>query len=63
MQEEPDIMLGTKVAIVIGPRERIGVVTRIDGDYVTACLMQAEWNEESEVRVHRDSVKCLAGWI
>ena len=58
-----EIALGVKVALRYGARERIGVVTRFEGEHVIVRLLQAEWNEPPELSVHRDSVKCLAGWV
>jgi hypothetical protein len=63
LPRNPDVVVGTKVAVDTGPRERIGVVTRIDGDHVTVCLDHADWNEQPEVFVRCENVRPLKGWV
>jgi hypothetical protein len=52
-----------KVTVRRGVLEQIGVVVRLDSDYVVVCWMQSEWPEELEFRAHRDDVKPLDGWV
>jgi hypothetical protein len=52
-----------KVTVRGGVLGQIGVVVRLDSDYVVVCWMQSEWPEELEFRAHRDDVKPLDGWV
>ena len=53
---------GMKVAVRRGVLEHIGVVLRLEGEYVVVRWTQSEWSE-LEFRAHRDDVKPLDGWI
>ena len=63
MHSENKIEPGMKVAVRRGILEHIGVVVRLDGEYVVVCWMQSEWPEELEFRAHRDDVKRIDGWV
>ena len=53
---------GMKVAVRRGVLEHIGVVLRLEGEYVVVRWTQSEWSE-LEFRAHRDDVNPLDGWI
>jgi hypothetical protein len=63
MHSENKIEPGMKVAVRRGVLEQIGVVVRLDGDYVVVWCMQSEWAGELEFRAHRDDVKPIDGWV
>jgi hypothetical protein len=63
MHSENKIEPGMKVAVRRGILEHIGVVVRLDGEYVVVCWTQSEWAEELEFRAHRDDVKPIEGWV
>jgi hypothetical protein len=53
-----------KVAVQRGVREHIGVVVRIEGEYVVVCWTQSkEWPDELEFLAHRKDVRPLDGWV
>lgn len=63
MHSENKIEPGMKVAVRRGILEHIGVVVRLDGEYVIVRWTQSEWPEELEFRAHRDDVKPIDGWV
>jgi hypothetical protein len=52
-----------KVAVRRGVQDKIGVVVRLEDDYVVVHWTHAEQSEELEFRAHRDDVKPLDGWV
>ena len=46
-----------------GVQDKIGVVVRLEDDYVVVHWTHAEQSEELEFRAHRDDVKPLDGWV
>jgi hypothetical protein len=54
---------GMKVSVRRSNRDPIGVVVRIDGDYVVVRWTQSDLSETEEYRAHRDDVTPLAGWL
>ena len=57
------IELGMKVSVRRSNRDRIGVVTRLEGDYVVVRWTSTELREEGEYYARRDEVTVLAGWL
>jgi hypothetical protein len=57
------IELGMKVSVRRSNRDRIGVVTRVEGDYVIIRWMVAELRDEGEYYANRNEVTSLAGWL
>ena len=55
------IELGMKVSV--RRRSRIGVVTRLQGDYVIVQWTNSDLRETAEYEAHRDDVTPLAGWL
>ena len=62
-KEKVRIELGMKVSVRRSNRDRIGVVTRLEGDYVIVRWTSAELREEGEYYARRDEVMPLAGWL
>jgi hypothetical protein len=62
-QKQEKIELGMKVSVQRSSRDRIGVVTRIEGDYVVVRWTGTELREEGEYYARRDEVTVLAGWL
>jgi hypothetical protein len=61
---ETKIEPGMKVAVRRGTLEHIGVVVRLEDEYVVVCWTQSqEWPDELEFRAHRHDVKHLEGWV
>jgi hypothetical protein len=61
---ETRIEPGMKVAVRRGVLEHIGIVVRLEDEYVVLCWTQSnEWPDELEFRAHRDDVKPLDGWV
>jgi FKBP-type peptidyl-prolyl cis-trans isomerase 2 len=60
--EKATIELGMKVSVRRGSQNRIGVVTRVEGDYVFVRWINSEFGETAEYQAHRDDVLPLAGW-
>lgn len=54
---------GMKVAVRRGIQDHVGVVVRLEGDDVIVCLTQADRLEELELRVKRNEVTPLDGWV
>jgi hypothetical protein len=63
MSGEAKIEPGVKVAVQRGAQDKIGVVVRIDGNYVVVHWTHADNPDELECRAHRDDVKPLDGWV
>jgi len=57
------IELGMKVAVWRSNRNQIGVVTRLEGDYVIVRWTNSDFGETAEYAAHRDDVTRLAGWF
>jgi len=59
----PIIELGMKVSVRRSTQQRIGVVTRVEGDYVFVRWLSSDFGETAEYQAHRDEVMPLAGWL
>ena len=59
----PTIELGMKVSVLRSTQQRIGVVTRVEGDYVFVRWTNSDLGETAEYQAHRDEVTPLAGWL
>ena len=57
------IELGMKVSVRRSGQNRIGVVTRVTGDYVGIRWTNSDFGETAEYQAHRDDVTPLAGWL
>ena len=57
------IELGMKVSVRRSSQNHIGVVTRIEGDYVFVRWTNSDFGETAEYQAHRDDVTPLAGWL
>jgi len=62
-KEKAKIELGMKVSVRRSSQNHIGVVTRIDGDYVFVRWTNSGLAETAEYQAHRDEVTPLAGWL
>jgi FKBP-type peptidyl-prolyl cis-trans isomerase 2 len=62
-KEKTIIELGMKVSVRRSSQNHIGVVTRIDGDYVFVRWTNSDFGETAEYQAHRDEVTPLAGWL
>jgi FKBP-type peptidyl-prolyl cis-trans isomerase 2 len=62
-KKRPTIELGMKVSVRRSTQQRIGVVTRVEGDYVFVRWTNSHLGETAEYQVHRDEVTPLAGWL
>jgi hypothetical protein len=60
---ETILELGMKVSVRRSGRNHIGVVTRIEGEYVVVRWTNSEFGETAEYHAHRDDVTALAGWL
>jgi hypothetical protein len=58
-----NIELGMKVAVRRSGRNHVGVVTRLQGDYVVVRWTNSDLGETAEYPAHRDEVTPLAGWL
>ena len=54
---------GMKVSVRRSNRNRIGVVTRLEGEYVIVRWTNSDLGETTECPAHRDDVTPLAGWF
>jgi hypothetical protein len=52
-----------KVSVWRSSRNQIGVVTRLEGDYVVVRWTNSDFGETAEYAAHRDDVTPLAGWL
>jgi len=59
----PTIELGMKVSVRRSGRDRIGVVTKVHGDYVCVRWTHSDLAETEEYQSHRKDVTLLAGWL
>jgi hypothetical protein len=59
----PKIELGMKVSVRRSSQSHIGVVTRIEGEYVFVRWTSSDLGETAEYQAHRDEVMPLAGWL
>jgi hypothetical protein len=58
------IELGMKVSVRRSNRDRIGVITRLDRNYVIVRWISADLRDEApEYCASRDEVTPLAGWL
>jgi len=57
------IELGMKVSVRRSTQNHIGVVTRVEGDYVLVRWLNSDLGETAEYQAHRDDVTPLAGWL
>jgi hypothetical protein len=57
------IELGTKVSVRRSSQDQIGVVTKIEGDYVFVRWTNSAFGETAEYQAHRDDVTPLAGCL
>ena len=62
-KQKPMIELGMKVSVRRSGRSHIGVVTRMQGDYVFVRWTSSDFGETAEYQAHRDEVTPLAGWL
>jgi hypothetical protein len=62
-KQKPKIELGMKVSVRRSSQSHIGVVTRIEGEYVYIRWTNTDLGETAEYQVHRDEVTPLAGWL
>jgi hypothetical protein len=62
-KQKANIELGMKVSVRRSNRHRIGVVTRLDGEYVTVRWTSSDLGETAEYCAHRDDVSPLPGWL
>lgn len=62
-KQKPKIELGMKVSVRRSSQSHIGVVTRIEGEYVYVRWTNSDLGETAEYQAHRDEVTPLAGWL
>jgi hypothetical protein len=62
-KDRANIELGMKVSVRRSGQNRIGVVTRLEGDYVIIRWTNSDLGETEEYHAHRDDVTPLAGWF
>jgi FKBP-type peptidyl-prolyl cis-trans isomerase 2 len=62
-KRRPKIELGMKVSVRRSSQNHIGVVTRIEGDYVFVRWTSSDLGETAEYQAHCDDVTPLAGWL
>jgi hypothetical protein len=62
-KQEASLELGMKVSVRRSNQNRIGVVTRLDGEYVIVRWINSDLGETAEYNAHRDDVMPLAGWF
>jgi hypothetical protein len=60
---KPVLEIGMKVSVMRSGQHRIGVVTRLQGDYVLLRWTQSDLAETAGYYAHRDEVTVLAGWL
>jgi hypothetical protein len=62
--ERATIEAGMKVSVLRSGRQRIGVVARVEGDYVFVRWTHSDIVPHTEeYQAHRDDVTPLAGWV
>jgi hypothetical protein len=52
-----------KVSVRRSQQNRIGVVVRVEGEYVFVRWTNSDLGETAEYQAHRDDVTPLAGWL
>ena len=57
------IELGMKVSVRRSGQDRIGVVTRVQGEYVIVRWTNSDLGETAEYYANHDEVTPLAGWL
>jgi len=62
-KQKANIELGMKVSVRRSNKYRIGVVTRLEGEYVIVRWTNSDLGETTEYCAHRDDVSPLAGWL
>jgi hypothetical protein len=62
-KQEALIEMGMKVSVRRSGQNRIGVVVRLQGDYVVVRWTNSDLAETAEYQAHRDDVTPLAGWM
>ena len=62
-KDASNIALGMKVSVRRGDQNRIGVVVRLQGDYVIIRWTNSDLGETAEYHAHRDDVTPLADWL
>jgi hypothetical protein len=62
-KQKPKIELGMKVSVRRSSQNHIGVVTRVEGEYVFVRWTASDLGETTEYQAHRDDVTPLAGWL
>jgi len=62
-QKKKTVELGMKVSVRRSSQNQIGVVTRIEGNYVFVRWINSDFGETAEYQAHRDDVTPLAGWL
>jgi len=62
-KQQATIELGMKVSVRRSSQNHIGVVTRIEGEYVFVRWTNSDLGETEEYQAHRDDVMPLAGWL
>jgi FKBP-type peptidyl-prolyl cis-trans isomerase 2 len=63
MRQRSTIEPGMKVSVRRSGQNHIGVVTRIEGDYVFVRWTNSNLGDTAEYQAHRDDVTPLAGWL
>jgi hypothetical protein len=61
--EKPIIELGMKISVRRSGQNRIGVVTRLEGEYVAIRWINSDLGETAEYVASRDDVSPLPGWF
>jgi len=54
---------GMKVSVRRSNQNRIGVVTRLEGEYIVVRWTNSDLGETTEYYAHRDDVTPLADWF
>jgi hypothetical protein len=62
-EKNATIELGMKVSVRRSNRNQIGVVARLEGDYVIVHWVVSDIGETAEYTAHRNDVTPLAGWL
>jgi FKBP-type peptidyl-prolyl cis-trans isomerase 2 len=62
-KQKPKVEPGMKVSVRRSTQNHIGVVTRVEGDYVFVRWTSSDLGETAEYQAHRDDVMPLAGWL
>jgi hypothetical protein len=62
-RENTTLELGMKVSVRRSNRNQIGVVIRLEAEYVIVRWTNSDYGETAEYAAHRDDVTPLAGWL